>query len=80
MSDSLEAWLFLALVLLALFLIGLYRERGGPIPYRGRACTGRAWKRAFPGATSDQVRAFLRCLVDGMGITRAATLKFHPQD
>lgn len=57
-----------------------YLEWGGPIPYRGRACAGMAWRRAFPTSPKDHIRAFLRCFVDGMAIDRKMALKFHPHD
>ena len=57
-----------------------WRERHGPIPYRGRACTGRAWKRAFPEAAKDRIRAFLLCFTDGMAFSATTRLKFHPND
>jgi hypothetical protein len=50
-----------------------------PAPYRDRECTGRAWRRRFPDAPADQIRAFLDCLVDGMAFSRTARLKFRPE-
>ncbi|MCY2955411.1 MAG: hypothetical protein NT107_00050 [Planctomycetota bacterium] len=51
-----------------------------PAAYRDRECAGRAWRRRFPDAPADKIRAFLDCLVDGMAFPRTARLKFRPED
>jgi propanediol dehydratase small subunit len=51
-----------------------------PLPYLDRGCTGRAWRRAFPSAPKERIRAFLACLVDGMRMPPSAALRFRPDD
>lgn len=72
-------WEVVGIVLLALAALA-WSERRGPIPYRGRACTGRAWRRAYPAAPKDQIRSFLLCSTDGMAFSSETKLKFHPND
>ena len=72
-------WL-LWIAAVSMFLFYAYHASRAPIPYRGRACTGRAWKRAFPVSSKEQIRTFLQCFVDGMAIPSTARLKFHPGD
>ena len=56
------------------------RSRGELMPYRARGCRGVAWRRAFPTASSDDIRVYLRCFVDGMAIRSRYMLKFDPSD
>lgn len=57
-----------------------YCQWHGPSPYGGRACTGRAWKRALPNARKEVIRVFLECFVNGMAFSSTTRLKFHPND
>ena len=56
------------------------RGRAELEPYRERSCTGAAWRRAFPSATKEEVRNYLRCFVDGMALPSRYALKFRPSD
>jgi propanediol dehydratase small subunit len=48
--------------------------------YWSRACTGRAWKRAFPSAGKREIRRFLRVFVDAFAFPQSRALKFLPTD
>ena len=45
-----------------------------------RACAGRLWLRAFPDGRKDDIREFLRLLVDAFALRRKHALKFRPDD
>jgi hypothetical protein len=49
-------------------------------PMLARGCAGRAWRRAFPGASAGEIRAFLKIFVDGFGLRRKHYLAFGPAD
>ena len=49
-------------------------------PVLGRACAGRDWRRAFPEAPTEEVRAFLKLFVDGFTLRRKHYLAFRPAD
>ena len=59
-----------------------YRKYGGymPEPYRGRACKGASWKRAFPGAANDDIRTFLGLFVRAFAFRDTQTLQVEPED
>ena len=48
--------------------------------YWDRACSGRAWKRAFPSAGKEEIRRFLYLFVDAFAFPRTRALKFLPTD
>ncbi|MBT3015949.1 MAG: hypothetical protein KME63_09420 [Candidatus Thiodiazotropha sp. (ex Clathrolucina costata)] len=75
--ENLIAYIFIALVV---GVFGYIEFTRGPAPYRGRSCTGRAWKKAFPTYSKENIRLFLLCLVDGMALSDKTKLKFHPND
>jgi hypothetical protein len=56
--------------------------RGGLLPrrYSGRDCQGPEWKRSFPSASNDQIRAFLITFVDAFAFKRTEKLKLNPGD
>jgi len=78
------------LQLIALAVVGLIglafglriarRRRIALAVYWARACTGRDWRRAFPGATKSEIRCFLRMFVSAFALPAANTLKFLPTD
>ena len=68
------------IVIFLLVAVLAWRQWNAPSPYRGRACTGKAWKRAFPHASKQIIRSFLECFVDGMAFSSRTKLKFHPND
>jgi hypothetical protein len=45
-----------------------------------RACAGRDWRRAFPDAPKDEIRAFLKLFVDSFALHRTHYLAFRPTD
>jgi propanediol dehydratase small subunit len=51
-----------------------------PEPYRTRACQGRAWKRAFPDASKEQVREFLETFAESFAFRSSQRLQFAPED
>ena len=48
--------------------------------YHLRSCEGRRWKAEFPTAEKNDIRAFLRCLVEAMDFPEKEKLKFSPND
>jgi hypothetical protein len=57
------------------------RGRGAALrEYWARSCSGRAWKRAFPGASKGEIRAFLHLFVDAFAFPRNRALQFLPSD
>ncbi len=48
--------------------------------YWQRSCMGRAWKRTFPQASSDEIRQFLYMFVDAFAFPRRRALLFAPTD
>jgi propanediol dehydratase small subunit len=49
-------------------------------PYWERHCAGRAWRRAFPSASREQIRRFLRLFVEAFAFPEKRMLKFAPND
>ena len=75
-----EDWIAYLFIALVVGVFGYVEFTRGPVPYRGRCCTGRAWEEAFPSHSSEKIRLFLICLVDGMALSPKTRLKFHPND
>lgn len=48
--------------------------------YWSRPCTGRDWKRRFPGVPKEEIRDFLEVFVDGFAFSSKKRLKFNPDD
>ncbi|MFZ0498252.1 MAG: hypothetical protein WAM52_03890 [Steroidobacteraceae bacterium] len=48
--------------------------------YWERSCTGRAWKRSFPGASKQEIRRFLHLFVEAFAFQRTRALYFAPAD
>lgn len=69
----------LALVLL-LLATSLVWGRPPPVGFRGRACQGRAWRRAFPDAPRDGIRSFLDVFVESFGFDASCRLSWSPDD
>jgi hypothetical protein len=46
----------------------------------GRQCNGRAWLRAFPSASADDIRRFLNLFVEAFAFPRDRALRFSPSD
>ena len=72
-----ELWYVLAcvvLVVLAVFSDSL------PAKYKTRRCAGRAWKRAFPSASTQLIRTFLTLFVEAFAFNVQHRLTFNPQD
>lgn len=51
-----------------------------PAPYGRRSCQGAAWRRAFPNASKQDLRAFLGVFVDAFAFRSSSRLKFSPND
>ncbi len=51
-----------------------------PRPYRFRSCEGRGWRRTFPMASKDEIRAFLLLFVSAFAFADKDKLKFRPDD
>ena len=45
-----------------------------------RGCMGRAWRRRFPRASSDDIRGFLKLVVDSLGLPWKCRLSLSPDD
>ena len=77
---GLPAW---ALGLLWLALVCVLVEHAHRRRWRAvlcRACRGRAWRRAFPRDTKDDIRALLALVADAFVIAPRHRLKLHPDD
>lgn len=73
-------WTEILIVIAVVGVFGYFQYTRAPSPYRGRECTGRAWKKAFPDEPKEKIRLFLECLVHGMALSSKTKLKFHPKD
>jgi hypothetical protein len=51
-----------------------------PEAYRRRSCQGTGWRRRFPGASKEQIRAFLSVFAESFAFAQADKLKFSPDD
>jgi hypothetical protein len=51
-----------------------------PRPYFGRSCQGAGWRRAFPNASKQEIRAFLQIFVDAFAFDGIERLKLNPND
>jgi hypothetical protein len=48
--------------------------------YWQRRCTGRTWRRTFPSAPTQDIRAFLRIFVESFAFPSKRMLQFAPSD
>lgn len=70
-------------VVLSLVAAVLWSGRHGgypPQPFRGRACQGSRWRRAFPSAPKQQLRSFLGTFAEAFAFRPASALQFAPHD
>ena len=51
-----------------------------PGAYRERSCQGRAWRRAFPNASKQEIREFLSALSSSFAFRGSEKLKFGTSD
>ena len=67
---------------LVLGILGSGLIFGGRLPsgFRDRACQGRGWRRAFPNAPKDRIRAFLQVFVGAFAFRDSERLQFSPDD
>src|SRR5688572_3372633 len=74
--------LFVITVMLGCVLVVWSVACGGrpPPPLRDRACQGRAWRRAFPGAPKSDIRGFLSLFVEAFAFSDRERLKLAPGD
>src|SRR5262245_50713592 len=66
--------------MLFVLIVAIYSQRIVMGTYWSRACTGRAWRRAFPSADKQAIRDFLQAFVDGFGFPAKRRLCFLPTD
>jgi len=71
-----------ATVVLVAVLVAWHLSFGGRLPpaLRDRICQGRAWRRAFPGASRSDIRAFLSLVVEAFAFSGRERLKLAPGD
>lgn len=75
--------LFLALLWLIVLASALWVIFFGghlPPPYRSRSCQGKGWKKAFPSAPKQDIRAFLTMFLRAFAFSDKEKLKFSPDD
>jgi hypothetical protein len=75
-------WPFAILLTIAL-LVGVacaIARRRSFSRFASRRCAGRLWLREFPDARKEEIREFLRIVVDAFGLRRKHVLKFRPGD
>jgi hypothetical protein len=65
---------------LLLLAWGMWGWGGLPKPFRGRACQGKDWRKAFPNASKEEIREFLQIFVDAFAFKEKERLKFRPGD
>jgi hypothetical protein len=70
----------IAVVAAGVWAVSNVRGRAALREYWARSCSGRAWKRAFPGASKGEIRAFLHLFVDAFAFPRNRALQFLPSD
>ncbi len=51
-----------------------------PGSFRGRPCQGRAWRRAFPHASKEEIRDFLSMFAGSFLLHAGERLRFAPED
>ena len=51
-----------------------------PLPYLSRNCQGAGWRRAFPEASPQEVRAFLAMFAEAFAFCDQEKLKLNPND
>src|SRR5262249_57815737 len=51
-----------------------------PVLYRNRRCQGAAWRRRYPNAAKEEIRAFLLTFADSFSYREREKLKFRPDD
>lgn len=70
-----------SLLLIAVLAVASSALHGGVLrAYVRRGCQGRAWRRAFPGASKSDIRDFLTLFADAFALRRKHRLKFGPDD
>jgi propanediol dehydratase small subunit len=74
-----------SVLVLALLVIGLvlWLSRHPlplPLPFRARVCQGSGWRRAFPTASRQDIRAFLSVFADSFAFHESEKLQFRPGD
>jgi hypothetical protein len=67
-------------VLIAVAVIAALLTDRMPRLYLQRACQGFAWRRQFPQARKESIRAFLHIFTAAFSFKRQSFLKFSPDD
>jgi hypothetical protein len=76
-------WWTLLIILVVAIVVGVPCEiarRRSFSRFANRKCAGRFWLRSFPDAPKEEVREFLRLVVDAFALRRKHFLKFRPDD
>lgn len=68
------------LFILAGVVVAGYFVDDTPKLYRSRKCRGAAWRRRFPEASKQTIRAFLEFFAAAFAIRKRHVLKFGPDD
>ncbi len=61
-------------------LWGVFFGRRLPVPFRARACQGAGWRRAFPDASKQEIRAFLSLFIEAFCFSQSEKLKLNHND
>jgi propanediol dehydratase small subunit len=68
------------LTIVGVFIWSIWDGGKLPMPFHGRTCQGRGWKRAFPAAQTKDIRDFLLFFVDAFAFSEKEKLKLNPDD
>ena len=79
---SAQYWLVIVITVLAvIWAVPASRGRAAALrTYWLRSCSGRAWRRKFPGVPKGEIRTFLHLFVDAFAFPRNRALQFLPSD
>jgi propanediol dehydratase small subunit len=67
-------------VAVAIAILDQLYVRRGMRRFYGRSCRGWAWRRKFPDANKEDIRAFLGLFVDAFALRRKPRVAFGPDD
>ena len=71
--------LIVALIIAGILLAGFLSD-SLPKQYLQRVCQGFAWRRQFPDASKESIRAFLKLFTSAFAFKEKYILKFGPKD
>jgi propanediol dehydratase small subunit len=76
-------WLYMGLVIwatLGVAIVAAIKRRRALKVYWDRYCTGRKWRKKFPDAPKEEIRAFLGVFVRSFGFSQKRRCAFAPED